>query len=70
MQSQESDERKNELIYASSWKLIRIWFASSARSKENIDISFRRMTDEICSIILSDIKGELEEWKVKLIDGF
>lgn len=68
--SQESDVKKNGQIASSSWKLIRIWFTSFERSNENVEILFRRMTDKICSIILSDIKGAFEEWSVKILDGF
>ena len=66
----EYDIEKNNVIMKTDWKLIRIWFESKEKSKEKIEAGFRKIADDVCEIISSDMKGELEEWSVRIIDSF
>jgi len=68
--SEESDKEKEEMIKNTNWKLIRIWFKAAERSKIKMEKGFRKMADEVCMIISSDIKGISEDWKIKYIEGF
>ena len=64
------DIEKNNVIMKTDWKLIRIWFESKEKTKEKIEAGFRKIADDVCEIISSDMKGELEEWSVRIIDSF
>ncbi len=64
------DEEKDELIKKSNWKLIRIIFHSAEKSKTKIEDGFRKMADDVCDVIVSDITNISSDWKIKVINGF
>lgn len=65
-----SDEEKNENIKNTDWKLIRIWFKAAEKSKKEIESAFRRMSDDVCTIIMADINNEAGDWKIKYLEGY
>lgn len=64
------DEEKNVSIENTCWKLIRIEFKDALKNKKKIAEGFRKMADDVCMIILSDIKGEDNKWNIKYIESF